>query len=93
MIQFIFSEVYKFENWWLIYDPKIGIDLGVSDPGLEIDAIFETSPKTLAAIHMGYNSIKEMEIQKFIKLMGEPAIIDNAQFWIETIYFGESSKS
>ena len=65
----------------------------MSDPGLEIDAIFETSPKTLAAIHMGYNSIKEMEIQKFIKLMGEPAIIDNAQFWIETIYFGESSKS
>ena len=93
VIQFIFSEVYKFKNWWLIYDPKIGIDLGMSDPGLEIDAIFETSPKTLAAIHMGYNSIKEMEIQKSIKLMGDPAIIDNAQSWLGTSYFGESSKS
>jgi hypothetical protein len=85
-----FSDVYKFKYWWLIHDPKTGIDLGMFDPGLEIDAIFGTNPKTLASIHMGYNSIKEMVTQKSINLIGDPKIIDNAQSWLGTSYFGNS---
>jgi len=52
------------------------------DPDLKVDAIFKKNLKILATIHMGYNSNKEMVTQKYIKLIADPEIIDNSQFWL-----------
>jgi DNA-binding HxlR family transcriptional regulator len=91
VIQFKFNDITKYKNWWIFYDPMNGIDLGMIDTGIDVDAIIESDLQTITAIHMGYKTVKEMVNNRDIDLYGDINITKKAQLWLGKSFFAQSN--
>ena len=88
---FNFNDITKYKNWWIFYDPMNGIDLGMIDTGIDVDAIIESDLQTITAIHMGYKTVKEMVNNRDIDLYGDINITKKAQLWLGKSFFAQSN--
>jgi DNA-binding HxlR family transcriptional regulator len=83
VIQFQYPDAPKRErSWWLIVEPDHPVDLCSVDPGHEVD-LYVTSPlRTMTAIWMGIESVREARESGQLMLMGDPDLIDTMERWL-----------
>ena len=69
-------------NWWLILEPGEPVDLCSVDPGHDVD-LYVTSPlRTMTAIWMGIESVREARADNRLMLTGDRDLIDTMERWL-----------
>ena len=83
MIQFQYLDAPKRErNWWLIVDPDHPVDLCSVDPGYDVD-LYVTSPlRTMTAIWMGIETVREARSSDSLMLTGDRDLIETMERWL-----------
>ena len=83
VIQFQFPDAPKRERgWWLIVEPGQPIDLCSVDPGHDVD-LYVTSPlRTMTAIWMGIESVRNARESDRLMLTGDRDLIETMERWL-----------
>lgn len=83
VIQFQYPDAPKRErSWWLILEPDHPVDLCNVDPGHDVD-LYVTSPlKTMTAIWMGLETVREARANDSLILTGDRDLIDTMERWL-----------
>lgn len=83
VIQFQYSDAPRRDrNWWLIVAPGEPVDLCSVDPGHDVD-LYVTSPlRTMTAIWMGIESVREARADNRLMLTGDRDLIDTMERWL-----------
>lgn len=83
VIQFQYPDAPKRErNWWLILEPDQPVDLCSVDPGYDVD-LYVTSPlRTMTAIWMGIETVRQARAADDLMLTGERDLIDTMERWL-----------
>lgn len=83
VIQFQYLDAPKRErNWWLIVDPDHPVDLCSVDPGYDVD-LYVTSPlRTMTAIWMGIETVRDARATDSLVLTGDRDLIDTMERWL-----------
>jgi DNA-binding HxlR family transcriptional regulator len=83
VIQFQYPDAPKRErNWWLILEPDHPVDLCSVDPGHDVD-LYVTAPlRTMTAIWMGIETVREARAAEQLMLTGDRELIDTMERWL-----------
>jgi len=83
VIQFQFPDAPKRDRgWWLIVEPGQPVDLCSVDPGHDVD-LYVTSPlRTMTAIWMGIESVREAREGDRLMLTGDRDLIETMERWL-----------
>lgn len=82
-LQFVFNNLpEERQNYWLVADPKSGVEACYKDPGYEIDLFAECSLRTMTAIWMGLDTVQKAENDGRIVLTGRREIVSRMQEWL-----------
>ena len=83
VIQFQYSDAPKRDrSWWLIVDPSEPVDLCSVDPGHDVDLYVSCSLRTMTAIWMGIESVREARNDDTLMLTGDRDLIDTMERWL-----------
>ncbi len=83
VIQFIFPDLSASQrNAWLIVDPETGVDLCAADPGFEVDLYVSVDLRTMTAIWMGYETVREALAAQRMTLIGDDGLGKDMQAWL-----------
>ena len=83
VIQFQYSDAPKRDrNWWLIVEPGEPIDLCSVDPGHDVDLYVASSLRTMTAIWMGIDSVREARDDDRLMLTGDRALATSMESWL-----------
>ena len=92
-IQFLYPELQPSQqNWWLVVDPGVGIDLCASDPGFEVDLYVETDLRTMTAIWMGLATVEEEVRAGRLQLSGDGGLRRAMPQWLGLSVFARERK-
>ena len=81
VIQFLYHDLPKSkQDWWLVVEPDGEVDLCWSEPGFEIDLIVSTDLRTMTAIWMGQQTVRESS--KSIVFNGSRKLQRSMQTWL-----------
>ena len=81
VIQFLYHDLPKpKQDWWLVVEPDGEVDLCWSEPGFEVDLVVTTDLKTMTAIWMGLQTVRESS--KSIKFDGSRKLQRSMQTWL-----------
>lgn len=81
VIQFLYHDLPKSkQDWWLVVEPDGEVDLCWSEPGFEIDLFVTTDLKTMTAIWMGIQTVRESS--NSIKFDGSGKLQRSMQTWL-----------
>jgi len=93
VIQFIYPERRPTErNWWLVVDPKEGIDLCMVEPGFDVDLFVHTDLRTMTAIWMGLDTVRAAVGSRRMILTGDRQIASSMQTWLGLSPFAKERK-
>lgn len=83
VIQFQFADAPKRErNWWLIVEPEEPVDLCSVDPGHDVD-LYVTGPlRTMTAIWMGIETVRQARANDSLMLTGDRNLIETMERWL-----------
>jgi DNA-binding HxlR family transcriptional regulator len=83
VIQFQYPDAPKRDRgWWLIVEPDQPVDLCSVDPGHDVD-LYVTSPlRTMTAIWMGIESVREARESDRLMLTGDRDLIETMERWL-----------
>ena len=83
VIQFQYPDAPKRErSWWLILEPDHPVDLCNVDPGHDVD-LYVTSPlRTMTAIWMGIETVRDARANDSLMLTGDRDLIDTMERWL-----------
>ena len=83
VIQFQYPDAPKRDRgWWLIVEPDQPVDLCSVDPGHDVD-LYVTSPlRTMTAIWMGIESVREARESDRLMLTGDRDLIETMEHWL-----------
>ena len=83
VIQFQYPDAAKRErSWWLIVEPGQPVDLCSVDPGHNVD-LYVTSPlRTMTAIWMGIEPVRQAIADEHLMLTGDRALADTMERWL-----------
>jgi len=83
VIQFQYPDAPKRERgWWLIVEPGQPVDLCSVDPGHDVD-LYVTSPlRTMTAIWMGIENVREARESDRLMLTGDRDLIETMERWL-----------
>lgn len=91
VIEFLYHDVpVSKRRWWLVVEPRGGVDLCWSDPGFEVDLYVTTDLRTMTAIWMGLTTA-EREAAK-IEYDGDRGIARSMQDWLGLSPFAVQEK-
>lgn len=83
VIQFQYSDAPKRDRyWWLIVDPGQPVDLCSIDPGHDVDLYVTSSLRTMTAIWMGIETVREARAADELILTGDRDLIDTMERWL-----------
>lgn len=92
-IQFVYPELSKAEqNWWLLIDPKHGVDLCLVDPGFDVDLFTRCDLRTMTAIWMGLDTVSKAIADDRLLLIGDKDVADKMQLWLGLSPFAVQEK-
>ena len=92
-VQFIYPELTTaLGNWWLLIDPKTGVDLCSVDPGFDVDLFCRCSLRTMTAIWMGLDKVSMALADDRLSLLGDKGIATNMQAWLGLSPFAVQEK-
>lgn len=93
VIQFVYPELPVTQrSWWLIVDPKDGVDLCSVDPGFDVDLYVAVDLRTMTAIWMGLDSVRAAVANKRMVLTGDRLIATAMQTWLGLSPFAKEKK-
>lgn len=82
-LQFIYTDLDKARrNWWLVVEPRQGVDLCVVDPGFDVDLYLTTDLRTMTEVWMGYVSIRRATDEGRLTLTGDRSLQSDVQSWL-----------
>jgi hypothetical protein len=93
VIQFIYPELPAAQRaWWLIVDPKEGVDLCSVDPGFDVDLYISVDLRTMTAIWMGLDTVRAAVGSKRMMVTGDRQIASAMQTWLGLSPFAKQKK-
>jgi DNA-binding HxlR family transcriptional regulator len=93
VIHFIYPELPAPQrSWWLIVDPKDGVDLCSVDPGFDVDLYVSVDLRTMTAIWMGLDTVRAAVAGKRMILTGDRRIAAAMQTWLGLSPFAKEKK-
>jgi DNA-binding HxlR family transcriptional regulator len=93
VIQFVYPELSAAQrSWWLIVDPKEGVDLCSVDPGFDVDLYVAVDLRTMTAIWMGLDTVRAAMGSKRMMLTGDRHIASAMQTWLGLSPFAKERK-
>ena len=91
VIEFLYHDVpVSKRRWWLVVEPRGGVDLCWSDPGFDVDLYVTTDLRTMTAIWMGLTTTGR-EAEK-IEYDGDLGIARSMQDWLGLSPFAVQEK-
>jgi DNA-binding HxlR family transcriptional regulator len=92
-IQFVYAEQPPaHRTWWLIVAAGHGVDLCSIDPGHEVDLCVATDLKTMTAIWMGLDTVRNATQQRRLKVVGDKRLAVRMQAWLGRSPFAKEKK-
>jgi DNA-binding HxlR family transcriptional regulator len=83
VIQFIYPDLPANQrNAWLLVDPETGVDLCAADPGFDVDLYVSVDLRTMTAIWMGYQTVRQALAGQKMTLTGDDALAKDMQTWL-----------
>ncbi len=79
-------------DFWLLAEPKSGVDLCAVDPGFEVDLYVATDLRTMAAIWMGLDSVAAAKATGRMALTGDRKLAAGMQTWLGLSHFAKEKK-
>ena len=93
VIHFIYPELPATQrSWWLIVNPKDGVDLCSVDPGFDVDLYVSIDLRTMTAIWMGLDTVRAAVASKRMILTGDRRIASAMQTWLGLSPFAKERK-
>ncbi|TPQ38643.1 transcriptional regulator [Bradyrhizobium guangdongense] len=93
VIQFVYPELQAAQrHWWLIVDPKDGVDLCSVDPGFDVDLYVSVDLHTMTAIWMGLDTVRAAIGGNRMMLTGDRQIASSMQNWLGLSPFAKERK-
>ena len=91
VVQFLYRDLPKSKrDWWLVVEPDGEVDLCWSEPGFEVDLYVSSDLKTMTAIWMGLQTVRESGVA--IKLDGSRKLQSTMQTWLGLSPFAAEKK-
>ena len=69
-------------NWWLLVDPAASVDLCSIDPGFDVDLYVSTDLRTMTAIWMGLETVRQAVAARRLKITGDRKLAADIQTWL-----------
>ena len=92
-IQFIYPGVAQPHGvWWLIVAPGTQVDLCSVDPGFEVDLCVTSDLKTMTAIWMGLDTVRDAVRNRRIRFDGDKRLAATMQSWLGLSPFAKEKK-
>jgi DNA-binding HxlR family transcriptional regulator len=92
-IQFIYPELGRPHGlWWLIVAPGAPVDLCSVDPGFEVDLCVTSDLKTMTAIWMGLDTVRDAVRERRIRFEGDKRLAGSMQTWLGLSPFAKEKK-
>lgn len=83
VIQFRYPEqAPKNRSWWLLVEPQSQVDLCSVDPGFDVDLYVMSDLRTMTAIWLGIDTVREALTTERMVLSGDPGLAANMQTWL-----------
>jgi DNA-binding HxlR family transcriptional regulator len=83
VIQFHYAEQAPRERcWWLLIDAEGAADLCLVDPGFDVDLYVVTDLRTMTAIWMGADTVREAVADRRLLLTGDAGLAASMQAWL-----------
>ena len=93
VIQFQYPELpAKERSWWLLVEPNAGVDLCSIDPGFDVDLYVSTDLRTMTAIWMGWDSVRNALSAQRMILTGDRKLAADMQTWLGLSRFAKERK-
>lgn len=82
----------KDRTWWLLVEPGASVDLCSVDPGFEVDLYVSTDLRTMTAIWMGLDTVRNALSDRRMMLTGRRDLADDMQLWLGLSPFSRERK-
>jgi DNA-binding HxlR family transcriptional regulator len=93
VVQFSYPELPSTQrSWWLIVDPKEGVDLCSIDPGFDVDLYVSVDLRTMTAIWMGLDTVRAAIASRRMMLTGNRQLAASMQRWLGLSPFAKEQK-
>jgi DNA-binding HxlR family transcriptional regulator len=93
VVQFQYPELPStHRSWWLLVEPSAGVDLCSIDPGFDVDLYVSTDLRTMTAIWMGLDSVKNALRAERMMLTGDRQLAANIEAWLGLSPFAKERK-
>jgi len=93
VIRFHYPELSPAQRaWWLLVEPKSGVDLCSIDPGFDVDLYVSTDLRTMTAIWMGLDSVRRAVADERMVLTGDRKLAANMHSWLGLSPFAKERK-
>jgi len=93
VIQFRYPELPPAQRtWWLLVGPDIGVDLCSVDPGFDVDLYVSTDLRTMTAIWMGVDNVRNALRAERLFVNGDRQLASDMQAWLGLSPFARELK-
>jgi len=93
VIEFVFPALPAVRRcYWLVVDPKDGVDLCKVDPGFEIDLYVSSDLRSMTAIWMGLDTVRAAVASQRMVLTGNKQLASSMQIWLGLSPFAKQRK-
>ncbi len=79
-------------SWWLLVEPGLGVDLCSVDPGFDVDLYVSTDLRTMTAIWMGLDTVRNALRDERMMLTGDRKLAADMQAWLGLSPFARERK-
>jgi DNA-binding HxlR family transcriptional regulator len=93
VVQFAYPKLPAAQRlWWLLVDPKEGVDLCSVDPGFDVDLYVSVDLRTMTAIWMGLDTVRAAVASQRMMLTGSRQLATAMQSWLGLSPFAKERK-
>ena len=93
VVQFAYPKLPAAQRlWWLLVDPKEGVDLCSVDPGFDFDLYVSVDLRTMTAIWMGLDTVRAAVASRRMMLTGSRQLATAMQSWLGLSPFAKERK-
>jgi len=93
VVQFAYPKLPAAQRlWWLLVDPKEGVDLCSVDPGFDVDLYVSVDLRTMTAIWMGLDTVRAAVASRRMMLTGSRQLAAAMQTWLGLSPFAKEQK-
>ena len=79
-------------SWWLLVGPDVDVDLCSVDPGFDVDLYVSTDLRTMTAIWMGLDNVRNAQSANRMMLTGNRQLAADMQKWLGLSPFARQLK-